>query len=78
MLSKNCDEEILELEEKVLSLKKDNLHLKFKIREQEASEVSSEEIYNLKVEVEALTQEKSNIKHLRPLQKSMYPFPLHL
>lgn len=59
----NRDEEILELEEKVLSLKKDNLHLKFKIREQEASEVSSEEIYNLKVEVEALTQEKSNISN---------------
>lgn len=57
----NRDEEILELEEKVLSLKKDNLHLKFKIREQEATEVSSVEIYNLKVEVEALTSEKSNI-----------------
>ncbi|CAO1416635.1 unnamed protein product [Diamesa serratosioi] len=57
----NRDEEVLELEEKVLSLKKDNLQLKFKIREQEASVVSSEEIYNLKLEVEALTQEKSNI-----------------
>ena len=57
----NRDEEILELEEKVLSLKKDNLQLKIKIRDQEASVVSSDEIYNLKLEVEALTQEKSNI-----------------